>query len=200
MSCDQVDTKQRILREASVLFAANGYDGVSVRAICAASEVSLPMIAYYFQNKAGLYKAILEDLTESFNRELEAVNMEAIPAHLRLRKYLEAAVKAHLKTPYFSGVFGHEAHPSGVLLEVMKSSNNRYFGDYIAVLIEEAQKSGGLRDDIEPRYAARIIAALFNSHPTITNLYKVFYKTEPEMSKILEAVVEFCLGALEKKS
>ena len=199
MSQEQDGTKQKILKAASILFAEKGYEGVAVRAICAASDISLPMIAYYFGNKAGLYRAVLEDLTASFNRELEDVDLENVPASLRLRRYLEAAVKAHLKNPLFSGVFGHEAWPSDVFLEVMKSPDNRYFGDYIALLIETAQKAGALRDDIEPRYAARIVASLFNSHPTIANLYEVFYMTEAEPRKVLNAVVEFCLGALEKK-
>lgn len=199
MSQEQDNTKQKILKAASALFAEKGYEGVAIRAICAASDVSLPMIAYYFQNKAGLYRAVLEDLTASFNRELEAVDLDRVPAPLKLRRYLEAAVRAHMKNPLFSGVFGREARPSDILLEVMKSPDNRYFGDYIAVLIEEAQKAGALRDDIEPLYAARIVAALFNSHPTIANLYEVFYMDEAEPRKVLEAVVEFCLGALEKK-
>jgi len=193
------DTKERILMTASALFAQSGYRAVSMRAICAGADVSLPMIAYYFGNKAGLYEAVLQSLTGSFDRELDAIELENVPVHKKLRVYLEAAARTHLKNPYFSGVFGHEAHPSDVLMKVMQSGTNRYFGDYIAHLISEVQQGGGLRADIDPLYAARIVSAIFNSHPTMSSLYEAFYKKRPDPEKILDAVIEFCLGALENE-
>lgn len=195
---DQDNTKQLLLDTATQLFAQKGYEGVSLRAICTQAKVSLPMVAYYFGNKAGLYKSVLENLTGLFNSELEKIDLTQIPPEQKLRAYLDVAVRVHLQNPAFAGVFGHEAWPSDVLMQVMKSKNNRYFGDFIASLMEEEQKLGHLKDDIDPLYAARIIAALFNSHPTISNLYESFYKTEPEREKILNAVKEFCLRAVEK--
>lgn len=194
----QDKTKQILLDRATKLFSQKGYEGVSLRTICADANVSLPMVAYYFGNKAGLYKAVLESLTGIFNRELKKVDLTKIPPKQKLRCYLDVAVRVHLQNPAFAGVFGHEAWPSDVLMQVMKSKENRYFGDFIASLLEEEQKLGHLKDDIEPLYAARIMAALFNSHPTISNLYESFYKTAPEREKILHAVKEFCLRAVEK--
>lgn len=196
----QKNTRERILTTATALFAESGYTGVSLRAICAAAEVSLPMVAYYFDNKAGLYEAVLESLTAAFDKELDAQNLDSVPVDKKLRVYLETAVRCHLKNPHFSGVFGYEAHPSDILLKVMKSDKNRYFGDYIARLITEVQQGGGLRGDIDPLYAARIVSAIFNSHPTMSNLYEAFYKTRPDSERILDAVIEFCLGALENNA
>ena len=193
----QDNTKRILLETATNLFSQKGYEGVSLRTICAEADVSLPMVSYYFGNKAGLYKAVLEHLTNIFNEELNKVDMSKMPPEQKLRCYLDVAVRVHLENPAFAGVFGHEAWPSDVLMQVMKSKDNRYFGDYIASLLEEEQKLGHLKDDIEPLYAARIMAALFNSHPTISNLYESFYKTAPEREKILHAVKEFCLRAVE---
>lgn len=195
----QDNLKQILLEAATQLFAQKGYEGVSLRTLCAQANVSLPMVAYYFGNKAGLYKAVLEELTNFFNAELTKEDWEHVEPGQKLRRYLDVAVRVHMLNPAFSGVFGHEAWPSDVLLQVMKSKGNRYFGDFIASFLEEEQKLGLIKDDIEPLLAARIIAALFNSHPTISNLYESFYNTAPEREKILNAVKEFCLRALEKE-
>jgi AcrR family transcriptional regulator len=51
-------TRQRIQIAAEPLFAALGYDGVSLRAIAAKAEVQLGLIPYHFGSKEGLYRAI----------------------------------------------------------------------------------------------------------------------------------------------
>lgn len=52
-------TKQEILDAAEVLFAARGYDGVSVQEIATAAGVSRGMPGYAFGSKRSLYDAVL---------------------------------------------------------------------------------------------------------------------------------------------
>ena len=58
------DSKQKILKAAIKLFAAKGFDAVSVREICKEANVNLCLVSYYFGGKQELYNAILEDLIE----------------------------------------------------------------------------------------------------------------------------------------
>ncbi|MBE2202787.1 MAG: TetR/AcrR family transcriptional regulator [Chthoniobacterales bacterium] len=51
--------KARLLTEAIRLFAAGGYDGVSVDEIVQAAEVNKRMVYHYFGNKEGIYRAAL---------------------------------------------------------------------------------------------------------------------------------------------
>jgi len=53
-------TQSRIAAVASTLFAAKGYNGVSLRAIATGAGVPLGLIPYYFGSKAGLYRALWE--------------------------------------------------------------------------------------------------------------------------------------------
>lgn len=59
------DTKGQIIEVATRLFAAGGYEGVSVRDICRMSEVSVAMVNYHFRNKEGLYRECVERLFQS---------------------------------------------------------------------------------------------------------------------------------------
>jgi AcrR family transcriptional regulator len=54
------ETKDRILQEAERLFAAGGYDGVSMREIADACGVTKANIYYYFENKERLYLEVLQ--------------------------------------------------------------------------------------------------------------------------------------------
>jgi len=46
------------------MFAANGFEGASTRAIAEAAGVNLPAIQYYFGSKEGLYRAVLQQFAE----------------------------------------------------------------------------------------------------------------------------------------
>ena len=62
-------TKAKILDVAERLFAANGFDGTSMREIAQDADVPLASVAYHFKSKLGLYKTMfqvrLEDISDA---------------------------------------------------------------------------------------------------------------------------------------
>lgn len=67
------DTRRRILETALDLFAAHGYEGASTRQIADGAGVNLPAIQYYFGNKEGLYRAIIEDIAAETDRHMASL-------------------------------------------------------------------------------------------------------------------------------
>jgi TetR/AcrR family transcriptional regulator len=63
-------TRGSILEAALQAFAANGYDGASVRDIAAAAGINHAMIRYHFDGKEELWKAAVDFLFERLNREM----------------------------------------------------------------------------------------------------------------------------------
>lgn len=53
-------TKIRILDAAETLFAAHGFDGTSVRAICAAAGANVAAVHYHFGGKEEVIEAVIE--------------------------------------------------------------------------------------------------------------------------------------------
>src|SRR5262245_14059008 len=51
-------TRNRILTVAERLFAAHGFNGVSMRDLAAAAKVPLALISYHFGPKKALYRAL----------------------------------------------------------------------------------------------------------------------------------------------
>lgn len=67
------DMAERIVDAAREQFARSGVDGASLRAIAAAAGTSVAMIAYHFENKDGLFRAVVDRVYDPFVAELEAV-------------------------------------------------------------------------------------------------------------------------------
>ena len=53
------DTRQRLVESAATLFADHGFENVTVREICKASNANVAAINYHFGDKAGLYRAVV---------------------------------------------------------------------------------------------------------------------------------------------
>jgi len=68
---DTAVVRRKILHEATRLFSAKGYNGVSVREIVEAAGVTKPTLYYYFPSKEQLFKRIIIDLLEDFRGQLE---------------------------------------------------------------------------------------------------------------------------------
>ena len=63
------DTRQKILRAATRLFAQKGFSGTSVRDIVHLARVNVSAINYYFGDKRKLYKETLQFLAEEHRRK-----------------------------------------------------------------------------------------------------------------------------------
>lgn len=60
------ETRRRVLRAALQAFGEDGFTAASTRRIAQASDVTLPVLQYYFGNKEGLYRACAEAIVERY--------------------------------------------------------------------------------------------------------------------------------------
>lgn len=71
MTTQQIDTKQRLLDAAERLFALNGYQGTSLRAITAEAQANLAAVNYHFGSKEALLEAVLQRRLGPLNKARE---------------------------------------------------------------------------------------------------------------------------------
>jgi TetR/AcrR family transcriptional regulator, regulator of cefoperazone and chloramphenicol sensitivity len=89
------ETRQRILDAALQAFGAASFTAVTTRQICAAADVSLPILTYYFGNKHGLYLACAEVVVDRYRARISGA---AAAAALFLKEPGSAdTARAHLK-------------------------------------------------------------------------------------------------------
>ena len=72
------NNKEKILKIALKLFSEHGYDGVGVQTLCEKSGITKPTLYYYFGNKEGVLKQLLEENYSKLNKLLE-LNSHYIP-------------------------------------------------------------------------------------------------------------------------
>lgn len=64
------NTRDRLLEIAAQLFVEKGYANATTREICLAAETNITSIHYYFESKAGLYRAIFSEPFKDFPKPL----------------------------------------------------------------------------------------------------------------------------------
>jgi AcrR family transcriptional regulator len=86
---EKQDRSKRILDAADALFCESGFDGTSLRDVAEAAGVNKGLILYYYENKAGLFTAVLQRYYESHQPVLEKLGREEGPLRERVHGMLD---------------------------------------------------------------------------------------------------------------
>ncbi|MFM2399234.1 MAG: hypothetical protein RL341_1391 [Pseudomonadota bacterium] len=87
------DPRTRLFLTAIRIFADKGYANASTREICAAANVNVAAIHYYFGDKAGLYRAVfLSPVRELVNAGVEA-SREDMPLEQAMRGLYQTFIR-----------------------------------------------------------------------------------------------------------
>lgn len=155
------EIRAALLQTARELFLRHGFGKVGIRRIAAAAGTTSAMIHYYFGDKLGLYRAMLDEasapLVESLRR-LESMPAAAAPD-------LEALVTAYMRmlatNPWLPALIVHEVLDEGGQLrdQFVEHFAGRLAPAFVAVL-ERERVRGLLRSDLDPRFAAISVLSL----------------------------------------
>lgn len=96
------DTTTAILDAAERLFAANGYDGTSIREITRSAEVNVAAVHYHFGDKPAVLRAVTNRIVGPMNarrlRLLELAQAAAAPDPAPIDAVLDAFVRPDVET------------------------------------------------------------------------------------------------------
>jgi AcrR family transcriptional regulator len=192
------DARQKILQSAVITFARKGYAGTSVQDILRAVKLSKPTLYYYFENKAGLFHAILQFAFDESSRLAKAAADGEQTAEGKLVAVATALFgfaenNKDLMRLVFSAVFAApEEIPSGCACPTQRRCHH----DFILQIVRAAQKSG----EIDARYDAHDLTHGFFgavSHHVRTHLLMPEGKLDRRRAQKLVAI--FLNGARKKK-
>ncbi len=94
-------TKADIIEVATAEFVRTGYDGASINVIASKTKTSKMMLYYHFENKAGLYRAVLEAAYQRMVKDRPSEDLTLLPPLDGLRRYAERAFELHFTHPDF---------------------------------------------------------------------------------------------------
>lgn len=125
-------TRKQILSVAIEHFSKNGYDQTSLQAVAEACKITHVGILYHFENKIGLFRAVVDHVLARRQRIfVESIHMKD-NAHERLLKYFQG---------YLTWGVIHRSEAEILLLLAYFSSVNKELGETFAKLIQSEQTS-----------------------------------------------------------
>jgi len=147
------DVRGQLIAAARDLFLKYGYRAVSSRQVAAAAGANPAMIHYYFGNKHGLYKAMLEQAIGPGVARLNAM-LEAPPEEASVARMLDTYMHILDANPWIPGLLLREVlMPDGAFRDQFIRDFGSRFAPRVAELVRHETQSGHLRKDLDPRLA-----------------------------------------------
>jgi AcrR family transcriptional regulator len=163
-SVDALHTRELILETALKLFAEQGFEAVSIRAIAKNSNTNLSMISYYFGSKEKLYETILEDKIPQMR-----IQLQNLLDNNELNSFKKVDVMIDL---YIDRVFQHRDFNKLVIREMSLMQRPEHASTIvqqimlnwriIIEILEEGQANGAFKKELDVRLTwTSIIGTLF---------------------------------------
>jgi AcrR family transcriptional regulator len=163
-----IATRARILDAAASVFRANGYAGTRLSDVASAANTQAGSLYYYFSSREELVEEVLrvgQERTSGYVRRCVAALPEDATALDRLRE----AITAHLATIIEIG--DYTAATIRILGQVPEEirrrrlHEQREYGQYWRVLVNNAQAAGQLRADLDGSAVRMFLLGAMNSAP-----------------------------------
>jgi len=142
-----------LLQHARALFLKHGFAEVSTRRLAAAAGSTPAMIHYYFGDKLGLYRAMLEEAMTPLLETLQRMEQSGTPPDLEalMMQYMRMLSQNRwLPAMIVKEVLGEGGQLREQFIERWAS---RLAPAFVAVLQRERER-GSLRADVDPKLAA----------------------------------------------
>lgn len=104
---DGEQSRERLRHAALLLFIEHGFARTSVREIAQAAGANVAAISYYFGDKAGLYRAVYNELCSDQGEQSLAFAQPGLSLRTALRRYYE-----HMLAPL------HQGEQAGLMLRL----------------------------------------------------------------------------------
>ena len=184
------DVRGALLEAARELFLQRGFAGVSVRQLAASAGVNPAMVKYYFDDKRGLYAAMLQEVIGPLAERIDAMMAAPDGDSPDLPGFLG---------DYMRTVAAHPWLPALILRDVLAPDGQfrtRFVADFAgrvapraAELARRGIQQGRMRKDLDPRLTVISMLSLglwpFLAMPVL----KEALKLQPD-GKSVEALIE----------
>jgi TetR/AcrR family transcriptional regulator len=106
---DAQTTQAVILKAAEEEFAVHGFTATRTEAIAAKTGVAKSMIYYYFQDKEGLYRAVLERSHAELLQICQQLDVDNLTPDVALEHFLVVLLDCVSRNPKLPTIMFHEA-------------------------------------------------------------------------------------------
>lgn len=151
-----------ILNAAIVAFARYGWEGTNLRQLAEASGVDAALIARRFDGKMGLWRAIIDHVSDTLRAAFEAAQQqEARDPAERLRITIDHFIRMNMELPDLGRFFIDQIARPGQRRDYAVEKMWQVYRDLMLPVVEEARASGALPADTDAAtYVALLLGAV----------------------------------------
>jgi AcrR family transcriptional regulator len=152
---------ESLLQVAVEVFNERGYDGTSMEDLSKRLGIAKSAIYYHTSGKEELLRLALDRALDGWSEAAERARALDAPAIARLEVLVRSTVAVlEARLPYVTLLLRVRGNSE---VERAALKRRRSFDRLVANLVEEAQEDGDVRDDIDPKVAARLLSGMVNS-------------------------------------
>ncbi len=188
------DKRERILSAAVACFARQGFYRTRVKDIARDAGVADGTVYLYFRNKEALLESIFSSVMEGFLASARSRSTGG-PAPERLAALLELHLAGLGADRDLATVFQIELRHSARLMESVGQGHLREYFQLIAGILDDGQREGSLRSDLDTRFAARCIFGLVDETVTAWILHGADQNLDDRAAPLLDFIFHGLLGA-----
>jgi AcrR family transcriptional regulator len=173
-------TREKILQAAIGEFAAKGYSGARIDAICRTARANPRMLYHHFGDKDRLYVAVLEHVVGDLRREelkLEVDHVDPVQGILRLFDFVHRHFGEHPELIHLlSGENLLQARflRHSIATPIVASP----LIELIASLLRRGQRLGVIRRGIDPLHLYVMMVALSYFHRSNAHTLSAIFRTD----------------------
>lgn len=183
-----MDVRAQILKEATKLFAAKGFDGTSVQEVADAVGIKKPSLLYHFESKEALRQAVLDEVLARWN--------DVIP-HILLRAAREQQFEAVMES--MTSFFLEDADRARLILrealdrpDDLRKRLLTFVQPWIALVAEQLDKGrakGSVRPDVDSEAYATVVTGLVVSGVALLDSLSIVLSGAPDAKSSQQRVV-----------
>ena len=159
--------RDRLLEEATRLFAEKGFDGSSLQEIAAAVGVSKPSLLYHFPSKEDLRRRVLEAVLARWNDVMPRLLLAATSSHGQFDGVFGEMVAFFSSEPDRARLLLREALDRPHEVRRLMREHVRPWIEATSAYIQKGQAQGRLRKDVDAEaYTAQVINLIVSSIAT----------------------------------
>ena len=153
------NTKSAILQSALELFALNGYDATSTRAIAQKSGANLSAISYHFGSKEGLYKAVFAHCFGFVEAILESAPNTPLE---KIAHYATKMGELHQKQPFIARFFvAMITNPKPFLRDIFTQNQSKILA-FLSDTFKQGIENGDFKSDLNTQSAMIAFISIVN--------------------------------------
>lgn len=201
---DAVASRERILEAATAEFAAHGLGGARVDRIAARAGANKALLYYYFGDKDGLFRAVLEGMYEGIRGAEQRLRLLDLPPVEAIERLVEFTWRYYQEHPEFLSLLNTENLHRGRHLE---HSEVRVVNSPLVATLSEILDRGAaqkvFRAGVDPLQLYISIAALgyfylSNTH-TLSQAFDRNLRSKAQRDRRLEHMIAVITGYLTNR-